>query len=534
MKISRKVSIGLTLLVVFGSVSLALLLLHCMRLFFSEGGSVSVFWTTVGAVLAVCLAGGAWLLFWLFRVIGPVCRAAEFAGRLAAGENPAPLKVSPRGNDELNALLSSLNFLRDRQQILSSKLKLSVAREAEIRREIDRHDLLQLSIMNRIVPEIRSPLGMIKGYLQVARLEAARVPGNGETIRLIERAGGRIGTISRQVERLIDIGRLGRDRWSKLELSCFDSSGFLREQMDLNQLQLRGREITLLSRLSASAPPRLFADRELLRQLVTILVRAVARASSPGETVTLSCFRESGVLIFEVRDSRLQRCREPLAELFRLHAGDEVSPDGSGVGVNILGLLFVRDIARKIGGRLTVFESDGANSVLRLEFDAKDMAEEGARNGAAAAVRPVSAPHCGELFDTPEEAVTGDAPLEPIRVLLGSEYPESREILTRLLAVRAIEVICADSPEAMLEAAAKERFDGLIIGGSFKDDPSGLIGKLREAAGRRELPVVAVSICFSDEEYRRLCETDRVYPMELPINYEFLARVLRRAAGVGC
>lgn len=310
MKIFRKVSIGLTLLVVFGSVSLALLLLHCMRLFFLEGRDPC-------RVLADGRGGARglsrrrrWLLYWLFRVIGPVCRAAEFAGRLAAGENPAPLKVNPRGNDELNALLTSLNFLHDRQQILGNKLKLSIAREAEIRREIDRHDLLQLSIMNRMLPEVRSPLGILKGYLRLARYEAEKVPAD-ETIRLIEKAGSRIGMIARQIEQMIDIGRLGRDCWSKLELTSFDTSGFLREQMELNQLQLRSREITLLSRLSASAPARLLADRELLRQLVMILVRAVARASSPGETVVLSCFGEGGKVVFEVHDSRLRRCREP-------------------------------------------------------------------------------------------------------------------------------------------------------------------------------------------------------------------------------
>lgn len=532
MKIFRKVSIGLTLLVVFGSVSLALLLLHCMRLFFLEGGTPAVFWLTVGAVLAVCLAGGGWLLYWLFRVIGPVCRAAEFAGRLAAGENPAPLKVNPRGNDELNALLTSLNFLHDRQQILGNKLKLSIAREAKIRREIDRHDLLQLSIMNRMLPEVRSPLGILKGYLRLARYEAEKVPGNDETIRLIEKAGSRIGMIARQIEQMIDIGRLGRDCWSKLELTSFDTSGFLREQMELNQLQLRSREITLLSRLSASAPARLLADRELLRQLVMILVRAVARASSPGETVVLSCFGEGGKVVFEVHDSRLRRCREPLAERFRLHAAGEPSPIGE-AGLNTLGLLFVRDIARRTGGGLTVSESSGANNVLRLEFDARDLAPEaGSHHGSSGEVRREAPLLRGEEFL--DELDGGmDGPLEPIRVLLGSEYPESHEILTRLLAIRAIEITAVDTPEAMVKAAGAEHFDGFLVGGSFRSGNFELIGKLRAAAGRRDLPVVVASTFFDDEDRRRLSEMDRVYPMELPLNYELLAQVLRRAAGAG-
>lgn len=121
----------------------------------------------------------------------------------------------------------------------------------------------------------------------------------------------------------------------------------------------------------------------------------------------------------------------------------------------------------------------------------------------------------------------------PSRVLLGSEYPESHEILTRLLAIRAIEITAVDTPEAMVKAAGAEHFDGFLVGGSFRSGNFELIGKLRAAAGRRDLPVVVASTFFDDEDRRRLSEMDRVYPMELPLNYELLAQVLRRAAGAG-
>ena len=45
--------------------------------------------------------------------------------------------------------------------------------------------------------------------------------------------------------------------------------------------------------------------------------------------------------------------------------------------------------------------------------------------------------------------------------------------------------------------------------------------------------MVVASTFFDDEDRRRLSEMDRVYPMELPLNYELLSQVLRRAAGAG-
>ena len=94
-------------------------------------------------------------------VVRPVRDASAFADRLANGEYPARLSEKGMTNNEIQTLFTALNLLRDRQQNLNSKLKLSLAREAELRRGAEAHSQLQLRIIARMLPEMRVPLGSI-------------------------------------------------------------------------------------------------------------------------------------------------------------------------------------------------------------------------------------------------------------------------------------------------------------------------------------------------------------------------------------
>ncbi len=470
----------------------------------------------------------------LVRLMRPVREAAEFADRLAAGEMPPVLPLAGSGSDEVGKLITSLNFLRDRQQNLQGKLKLSLSREAEVRREIERHGSLQLRLLTGMLPEMRQPLNIIKGFslllgqlLEEPHVEERR----SELIGMLVKINGRVGSLSRQVERLIDICALGRERPSMLHLEEVETADFLREISERNTLSLQARELTLVNRFSASAPAAIQIDRELLSQLMTILIRAVGRASGPGETVMLSCFSERHMVVFEVRDSRRAACREELArdfEAFRKSGeSEQLSPDcGS---LSVLALCFVRDIAARAGMRLAVRSTAESWSVLRLEMDDKDCraGQSGAR---ADQWRSNSA---GQLA-LPEMEKDEEKGAEPLRILLGDDNADEAMILTRLLAADALTVDAVDSADEMVHAAEQLSYDGVVMVAPFKScAPAELIERLRRATGRRELPVVVVDNRISETLFRQVRTLDRVWAMAMPLNYALLTRLLRRAAGRG-
>lgn len=464
-------------------------------------------------------------------VVRPVWSAAAFADRLANGEYPDRLSEKGMGNNEIQTLFTALNLLRDRQQNLNSTLKLSLAREAELRRGAEAHSQLQLRIIARMLPEMRVPLGSIKGFSRILMLDLdAENADRAEMRRLLEEIGHRVGSLSRQIERLYDIAQLNRERWNRSEAVEFDTAEFMRELAAFNQISLREREVMLVNRFSASAPERLVLDRELLEQLLIILILAVGRAAAAGETLVFSCLREEGRVVFEVRDSKHAPLREPLVEPYREF---EASADPEGIAaeslsVPILGLVFARDLAAKLGGVLRVGSSAEAGAVLRFELSDGCVA----KNGEFRHVRPrsgrVEFAKAGPHVETAERRKRET----PIRVLHGSEVADAPYLLRRLLGPENIEVDSFRAASDLLEQARNGEYDCLILSPTLKNcDLRVLIEELRHISGRRDLPAVVVCSVFPDGLRRELEMLDRVFLMNVPVNYALLGRIIHETVG---
>lgn len=471
------------------------------------------------------------------QVVLPMRDAALFADRLANGEFPARLSEKGMGNSEIQTLFTALNLLRDRQQNLNSKLKLSLSREADVRRGVESYSLLQLRIIARMLPEMRIPLGSIKGFSRVLLLDLdSDNADRDEMHRLLDEIGHRVGTLSRQIERLQDIAELNRNRWGRSEAVEFDTAEFMRELASFNQISLQEREVMLVNRFSASAPERLFTDRELLHQLLMIMILAIGRTAAAGETLVLSCLCEDGKVVFEVRDSKHAPLREPLVEpyqAFEAAADPEVFAAES-QSVPILGLMFARDLAGKLGGVLRVGTAETASAVLRVELSDGCIA---GKNGEFRHLR--STPSRTEFLKIgghgKEEAPAGEKRREtPVRVLHASEVADSAYLLRRLLGAENIEVSnfrTADELRKKIQDG-KGNFDCLILSSSLKDcELPALIGELRQIAGRRDLPVIVIGSFFSPDQRRDLKMLDRVFLLNIPVNYALLSRLIHEAGG---
>ncbi len=474
------------------------------------------------------LVGVLFLFHLLRRVVRPVIAAAKFADDLASGEIPSPLPVNMIDEgDEVNSLYRSLNFLRDRQLNLTNKLKLSISRETEIRREIERHDTLQLRMITRLLPEMRQPLGAVKGFALLGQQEL-REHAPGEAVdRHLEDIVRRVGKLSRLLERMIDIGALVRERWSMPRSEEFNTAVFIRELIELNSIALKAREVMLINHFSASAPEALISDRELLFQLLTLLIRAVGRASAIGETVVLSCFREKRQVIFEVRDSRTGPCREDLARLYS-SCGTELEPLESfdHVSVNVLGLCFVREIAKKLGCRLEVASTEQSHTQLRLVLNEKDCVPDSV---AEALESWRGGTKRTSVMTEEEEQCLAET---PIRVLLCGAGEDEEAIMPLLLRSEHIEVLIAHEEETMVSVLKQTPCDALVIADVKPGfDVVGLISHLRAVSGHRELPALVITTWITPEGVRRLRELERVNCMVYPLNYALLAKQLHALVG---
>lgn len=489
----------------------------------SSGDICGVIAVVGGVIVFTFLASLLWYL--LYRIVKPLESAVEFTDRLAAGEVPPPPSIQPGVQDEILLLIQNLGLLRDRQLNLTNKLKLSVAREAEIRREIERHDTLQLRIISRLLPEMRYPLNAIKGFALIGCETMDKTPETSPELRhWYEEIIRRVGVLSRQIERMCDIGSLVRDRWSSSQISEFRTTEFMRELMEINTLALEAREVTLINHFSASAPEFLSLDRELLLQLLTILIRAVGRASAIGETVTLSCFKEHNHVIFEIKDNRSGICREELAKFYNdCEADFDPSMSLDSISINVLGLFFVRDIAAKCGSRLEVASTPQSCTVLRLVFDAKDCVgdsgEHRSENWRSSASRQAWSEENSEQSH------------RSVKVLLEDEWGDDKVIIPRLLQSEQIEVICAANTAEAEKLLAQEEFDAVLVSEFSERDPLEKIERLRGVAHKPELPFVVLARQFNTSRFRRSEEQEKISWMVYPLNYALLGKLLHRYGG---
>ena len=461
------------------------------------------------------------------RVVLPLRDAIEFADRLAAGEFPSRLAESGNSNDEVRLLYAALNLLRDRQMNLNSKLKLRLSREAETRRDAESYSMLQLRIISRMLPEMRIPLGSIKGFCRILLLELdSATPDRREMIRLLEETGHRVGTISRQIERLLHIAKLNRDRWNHFEAVEFNTAELIRELVAFNQIPLQEREVMLVNHFSASAPERMVQDRELLHQLLIIMILSVGRAAAAGETLVLSCFREEHRVVFEVCDSKHAPLREPLAEPFRAfeesHEQEGVAAEN--LSITILGLVFARELAAKLGGVLKVFSNERSNAVLRFELSDNCVS----RNGEVRLVRSAVRDFSHRETKAPHESVSASG--KPIRVLHGTEVADAPLLLGRLLGAQNIDVHSFSSASELLDEIRRAPYDFMVLSPTLKGyELPVLISELRRAAGRHDLPVVVIASSFPDEFRRELAALGRVFPLNVPVNFALLGRLIRES-----
>ncbi|MDD3885336.1 MAG: hypothetical protein PHI35_00510 [Victivallaceae bacterium] len=478
---------------------------------------------STAALLVVCIIALTFMGYLKRRTVLPMERAAAFAGRLAGGEDPAPLPATRDG--ETAELYASLNLVRDRELSLNNKLKLSLTREAEIRREIEHYDGLQLRIIERLLPEMRIALNAVKGYGLIA-LNALEDNHDPESLMpVVGRQLRCAAALARQIERVIDLCSLGRERWSAPEMETFDTAMFMRELIEMNSISMKARELTLINRFSSSAPVALVFDRRLLFQLLTLLIRSVGRASGAGETVTFGCFSEKGEVVFDIRDTATVPAREALAGMYECapHDLDTVAMIDA-ISVNVMGLVFIRQIVEKMGCKLKVFAAEGAHAVVQVRIDITSCAAE--EESRLIVPTPLAPRWTAESVAPPSKS--------RLKALLGDRIEEDREILPLLLGREGIDVTVAVDEDDLMRKLAAGEYDVLLVSlGVENRAPDDALANLRARSKRRELPVVVMLRVFGEAAFQRLQELSGVACVTYPLNYELLARLLRQMGGMG-
>ncbi|WP_299424161.1 ATP-binding protein [Sphingomonas bacterium] len=221
--------------------------------------------------------------------------------------------------------------------------------------------------------EIRTPLNGILGMTQVMLADQRLDDATRDRIGVVHGAGVSMRAL---VDDILDVAKMETGNLT-IERAPVDLPAMLRDVSRMWEEQARGKGLGFELDLAA-APPRIESDPARLRQVVfnllsnalkftqsgTIHVSSGVIAGAEGEQVTV-VIRDSGIGI--PRDKL-----EMIFESFRqADAGTTRQFGGTG-----LGLAICRNIARAMGGDVTVASEEGAGSTFTLSLPLIRLAEE--------------------------------------------------------------------------------------------------------------------------------------------------------------
>ena len=337
--------------------------------------------TTIAVGLVVFLGSTnygaltAYLIFpvgiWAALRFGPRGAAATIVVASAGAVWATTLGQGPFVRDELHESLFALQFFTSVVAITLLVLAAAIAErrraEEEVRqahREADEANRSKSEFLAVMSHELRTPLHAIAGYAELLTMGA-----HGQLTDKQLEAIERIRRNQQHLNSLItDILSFARLEAGKLD---FDPVEFLANEVlddvePLIQPELRRKS---LSYVRHSCPPgvRIVADREKLRQILLNFLTNAAKYTDNGGDIAIGVDHGDTTATFWVKDSGVGIPKEQLARVFEPFFQVERGRTRrySGIG---LGLTIARDLARAMGGDVTIESEPGKGTRVAMEI----------------------------------------------------------------------------------------------------------------------------------------------------------------------
>ena len=318
--------------------------------------------------------------------------------------------------------------------------------------------------------EIRTPLNGILGMAQVmATTELSAVQR--ERLGVIQQAGDLLLAVLNDVLDLskIEAGRL------ELDLADFDLGELLKgaRAAFTDAAKAKGLSFTLVLAPDAKGVYR--GDSVRLRQILYNLISNALKFTEAGE-IRVSVSAPEDRLRFEVRDTGIGMTSEQQARLFTKFMQADVSTTRRFGGTG-LGLAICRDLARLMGGEMSVKSLIGEGSTFTLDLELP--------RASAQEVRSL------------DLAMDRSEKLPSLRVLAAEDNPTNQIVLRALLAHFGVELTLVDNGRQALEAWGRESFDLVLMDVHMPEmDGPTAVAAIRNAEAtleRKRTPIIALT-----------------------------------------
>ncbi|MEI6561931.1 MAG: PAS domain S-box protein [Verrucomicrobiota bacterium] len=209
--------------------------------------------------------------------------------------------------------------------------------------------------------EIRTPMNAILGFSQLMLHDSGLATQHKKHLATINRSGEHLLAL---INDILDMAKIEAGR-IELNPSSFDPSSLLHDLEAMFRIRTDAKGLRLDILKMNDLPHCCMADKnKLLQVLINLLGNAVKFTNQGGIVLRAYCEKKARMLFFDVEDTGIGIPRKAIDKLFHpfVQVHDEQQA-GSGKGTG-LGLAISREIARLMGGGVTVASHVGKGSVF--------------------------------------------------------------------------------------------------------------------------------------------------------------------------
>ena len=217
--------------------------------------------------------------------------------------------------------------------------------------------------------EIRTPLNAILGYVQLLQREPPSNPKQGHYLEVISRSGEHLLSLINDV---LDVSRAEAGRVALRE-QPFDFRALLRDLETMFRTRIEERGLRFDVTINGELPARIRGDGAKVRQVLINLVSNSLKFTTTGGIAVRALVRSSEQDLTgggEVVDSGCGIAPEDQGKVFEAFEQTHQGLQGGGTG---LGLTISRQLARLMGGDVTLASRPGQGSVFRFTFRAEPV-----------------------------------------------------------------------------------------------------------------------------------------------------------------
>jgi signal transduction histidine kinase/CheY-like chemotaxis protein len=330
--------------------------------------------TLAGGCLAVVL-GVAMAFLFRRRIVGPVRRLTDVAGRVAAGDLSARAEVE--SSDEIGVLATSINTMTQRLAHTIAHLETVFADAERAKDAAVVANRAKSDFLATMSHELRTPLNGILGFAQILQRDKSLNERQARGVKIINESGQHLLTL---INDILDLARIDA---AKLDLfpSDVNLAVFLQVMSDIVRVKAEEKGLTFSCQPGPGLPAVVHVDEKRLRQVLLNLLSNSVKFTDAGQVglsvqVVADARRLEGSseradsmcrLYFEVRDSGIGMSEEQLARLFQPF--EQVADADRREGGTGLGLAISRQLIRLMGGEIQVNSQLGKGSVFSFELE---------------------------------------------------------------------------------------------------------------------------------------------------------------------